>query len=261
MRSTSTLLILIGLLLGCPSGIGLAQPTPTTDQKVKPPKRKRRFIPPTPPLDLSTPGQRSSASSRNPGSKPSGEEIVAIVPEFERVVDFLPMPQVWVLTATPRPTFWFYVRNLQGATVDFQVEQVKSRSDRLQYSSVYQRSVPISKEGLLSITLPDSFAGLEAGERYRWSIRPSNPNLTSKREDFSPVKGWVEVNPLSPELQKQLKTATPIEVINRYTQNGIWLDGFTVLARLYERDPKTYQDSWTSLITEINLDEVIELKP
>jgi hypothetical protein len=266
MRSVSVIVVLVLTTIWCvePSNPVQLRPSAAVAKTIKSSKRKNRFVPPVPPANLSAPGQRNSVGSRDPGDKVA-EQVVAIVPEFEQVVDFLPIPQVWVLTATARPTFWFYVVRPDVATLNFQVEQLQRSAKAERYVVVFQRSIPTTKEGLVAVTLPDSFVGLQAGEMYRWSLRSAEPTQsrvqTSENDGLQGIVGWVQVKSLPSQLEQQIKAATPEQAVELYIQQGIWLDGLAELAKLYQTDPSAYQENWQSLLTEIELDTVIKNNP
>jgi Domain of Unknown Function (DUF928) len=237
--------ILLGVHLVCSSHPMLAEPTSYFAQKPAQSAayKQRKFVPPQLPPGLSAPGRRSSAGSRAPGTISASEIVIAIVPEFEQVVDFLPIPQVWVLTSTPHPTFWFHVpRSSIGKTLDFRVEG----ASRI---TVYRQSILISQAGLLAIKLPTSFSGLESKKLYRWS-------LTIQNFSSNPIDGWVEMRVLPSQVQQQLLSASSDKVVDLYTQNGFWLDGFTALATLYKQKPNIYRAVWQDFLAEIGLEKL-----
>ncbi len=237
--------ILLGVCLVCSSHPILAEPTSYFAQKPTQSAayKQRKFVLPQLPPGLSAPGRRSSAGSRAPGTISEAEKVIAIVPEFEKVVDFLPIPQVWVLTSTPHPTFWFYVpRSSIGKTLDFRIEKTST-------VTVYRQSILVSQAGLLAIKLPTSFSGLESKKLYRWS-------LTIQNFSSNPIDGWVEMRVLPSQVQQQLLSASSDKVVDLYTQNGFWLDGFTVLATLYKKEPNIYRAVWQDILAEIGLEKL-----
>jgi hypothetical protein len=242
--------ILFGAWVVCASHPLLAEPTSYFAQKPAQSAayKQRKFVPPKLPVGLSAPGRRSSAGSRAPETISEAEKVIAIVPEFEQVVDFLPIPQVWVLTSTPHPTFWFYVPGSSiGKTLDFRVEEASR-------VTVYQQSIPISQAGLLAIKLPASSPGLEGKKLYRWS-------LTIQNFSSNPINGWVEMRVLPSQVQQQLLSASSDGIVDLYAQNGFWLDGFTALATFYKQKPNIYRAVWQDVLTEIGLEKLAENSP
>jgi Domain of Unknown Function (DUF928) len=236
---------LFGTWVVCASRPVLAEPTSYFAQKPAQSAayKKRKFVPPQLPPGLSAPGRRSSAGSRAPGTISEAEKVIAIVPEFEKVVDFLPVPQVWVLTSTSHPTFWFYVpRSSIGKALDFRVEDAST-------VTVYRQSILISQAGLLSIKLPTSSPGLEGEKLYRWT-------LTIQNFSSNPIDGWVEMRVLPSQVRQQLLLASSDGVVGLYAQNGFWLDGFTALATLYKKEPNTYRAVWQDFLAEIGLEKL-----
>jgi hypothetical protein len=127
-------------------GTGQAQASP----------RQRRFVPP-PPRGLSTSGRRSSAGSRA-DSTIELDKIAVIVPEFELTVDFLPIPQVWLLSENSHPTFWIYLPPASlGKTLVFRIELISGKV-------IHQQSIPISQIGLSPVKLPELTSGLVEGK-------------------------------------------------------------------------------------------------
>jgi hypothetical protein len=242
--------ILFGAWVVCASHPLLAEPTSYFAQKPAQSAayKQRKFVPPKLPVGLSAPGRRSSAGSRAPETISEAEKVIAIVPEFEQVVDFLPIPQVWVLTSTPHPTFWFYVPGSSiGKILDFRVEEASR-------VTVYQQSIPISQAGLLAIKLPASSPGLEGKKLYRWS-------LTIQNFSSNPIDGWVEMRVLPSQVQQQLLSASSDQVVDLYTQNGFWLDGFAALTTFYKQKPNIYRAVWQDVLTEIGLEKLAENSP
>ncbi|MCU0549303.1 MAG: DUF928 domain-containing protein [Leptolyngbya sp. Prado105] len=246
MRSKYGILFLIPIWLFSLSAIEGANLA--SAEVVKMTRSKRRFTPPKPPRTLSTPGQRSSIGSRQPENRAKAAQITALVPEFEKVVDFLPIPQVWVLSATPHPTFWLYLQQTRGINLEFQLEQSGK--------PIYQQSVALPPSGLVSISLPKSFVGLQPNTLYRWSLRPADPISPEIRKRLEPLSGWVQLAPISPDLRTQLNASSPTQQIDLYAQNGIWLDSLSILATLYQRDPNAHQASWNDLLGEIGLEDL-----
>ncbi len=262
MRKLLPLMILFSGIVVASTSLALGQPELIQSAETKATKKKTPYVPPDPPPGLNAPGNRSEAGSRGSDGQilPLAQQLVAIVPEFERVVESLPIPQVWVLTASRYPTFWFYVPLAEDPTLRFVIERRNPSERGRKYITVYQQEIPISREGFLSITPADSFEGLKEGELYRWSLSSIKPSLTKSYRSLKPIKGWVELRSLPKNMSEQLKLASPSEAIEIYGRNGIWLDSFDAVAQHYRTAPDRYIILWQDFLEGVGL-EALSKKP
>ena len=218
-------------------------------------KSRKYFIPPKPPKDLSAPGKRSSAGSRIPGeSRPLSEQIVAIVPEYEKIKDYIPLPQVWVLTASPHPKFWFYVPASSQKCLNFSLENRSNVENK--YTTIYQEKVHISNPGFVSVSLPSYLTTLKAGLPYRWSFGYPCSDLSADEFQHDFVQGWVEYKPLSSTIEELVNIGDIKKSIETYNQNGIWLDSLSILMTAYQKSPSQYSSYWKQMLSSIDLQEL-----
>lgn len=87
--------------------------------------------------------------------------------------------------------------------------------------------------GIVSFTIPNTKAPIEVNKWYRWEFQlncaPPSPANDS-------VAGWVHRIEMTPELERQLKTAKGQEY-DVYTKNKLWYDAIAQLAEQHHKDP------------------------
>jgi hypothetical protein len=156
------------------------------------------------------------------------------------------------LTASERPTFWFYVPYSlsPNRTVEFVLQDARG-------NEVYQTSFTESgtRPGVVSFQLPPTAPPLEVDAPYHWYFliycTPENPVF---------VEGWVQrVNP-EPSLATQIEEASPQEQVQLYREAGIWQDALTTLGQMRRDNPEdeTLMEQWTQLLQSIELEALAQ---
>ena len=230
-------------------------------------KKKAPFVATELPSNVSAPGNRTEHGSRGDDGEllPLEQQVVAIVPQFEHMGDnFLMSVQVWVLSTSSRPTFWFHVPASKGMALRFVIERpippTQGSGNQNDYQVVYEQEIQTSTAGFLPITLPQSFTGLQQDQQYRWSLEFQSLTPMSATPKWQRVQGWAEVQPLSDDLARQLETASPEDAVAIYGQSGIWLDSFAAMTELYQADSERYRTQWEQFLEVIEL-EALSDKP
>lgn len=179
------------------------------------------------------PGRRKGGGSRSPCLRRMNPPLTALMPETN-----------WGKTVAERPTFLFYVPySSQEAPLGEFVLQDEKRNVVLRTSFTLPGT-----PGFVSLNIPPSAAPLEINKWYRWFFK-----LYCQPQKLSApvfVQGWVQRSLLTPELESQLKAATPPEYIV-YATNLIWYDALARLAELRLTRPSnaTLEQDWADLLS------------
>jgi hypothetical protein len=223
-------------LTGTPTGVP-AQPVPGelfNTTSIAQNKRKRvRFVSPP----VGQPTRRTSAGSR--GNCPNTEKrITALVTE-----------EPIGLTASERPTLWFYIPypSTPALSVEFVLRDERKKD-------IYQTTLPVPGKGIVSVPLPETVSPLESGKTYQWVFAVICDPADRMKDDL--VKGKVTREALKPEVQSQLEAATSErDRVIIYAENGLWYEAVTLLAELRRRSPedKTFAEDWADLLGDVGL--------
>ena len=127
------------------------------------------FVPPKPPPGLSTvSGRRRGMGSRN--DCPAVETpLTALVPLQEPVAtskqtNTSTSVDVWGLTTSERPMFWFYVP-YTNMSAEF-VLQDSSENEIYKNQNIALKA----KSGVIGISIPSTVIPLQVGKTYRWLV-------------------------------------------------------------------------------------------
>ena len=211
------------LLIAMPLESGLAE-TPTATRYNHSLERLTEFnYKPYKPEPYGAPGNRGDAGSRSP---------------FDFMV-LVPLENVG-LTAMEYPTFWLSVKTVVSApvSVDFELKDE-------QKNVIYQTTFEIPNgPGIVSFQLPEKALPLQ-NKKYHWSF--FSGELVRD--------GWVKRVTLKPELERQLKTASPPERVVLFAQNSLWYEMFSELVQLRHLYPDNSElaTAWTDLLTDPNI--------
>ncbi|MBE9209723.1 DUF928 domain-containing protein [Nostoc sp. LEGE 06077] len=205
-----------------------------------------------PPLSSrGAPGNRQGGGTRdgrNCAALDIKERLTAIVP----VVESPPkINNVWGLTVSASPTFWFYVpylaKDIQAAELELWDET--SREPR-NYQQIYQGTFTVKgTPGAIALSLP-STVKLETDKNYHWYLS-LNINCNGEDESIN-VNGWIQ------RVKFQHTALVNRQQVILYAQKGIWYDALTQLAQLRRRNPKskTLVTDWHKLLKDVGLKEI-----
>lgn len=216
------------------------------------------FMMPKPPDGLSpVSGRRSGMGSRN--DCPAVETpLTALVPFQERVANNKAntsiSADVWGLTTSERPTFWFYVP-YSNMSAEFVLQDSEE-------NEIYkQQNIALTaKSGVIGISLPSTVASLQVGKTYRWFLKV---RCDQQQKTSVPiyVEGDIQRVKLNPGLEQQLQsTSNPRQKIAIYAANGIWFDALTNLGKLRLANPNdaSLVADWQSLLRSGGLDNIVD---
>jgi Domain of Unknown Function (DUF928) len=137
-------------------------------------------------------------------------------------------------TTKNHPTFWFYIpyksTDIQSATFTLQ--------DNKQEKPAFEKTVKIaSTPALISISLPPTAPALQNGKVYDLRLSMSVFCPPNRELDTGFVAAQVIKENISPNLDNQLKRATPQQQATIYAKAGFWYDALTTSAELKRTNP------------------------
>jgi hypothetical protein len=161
------------------------------------------------------------------------------------------------LTASDRPTFWFYVpyTSQEASSGEFFLQDREG-------NNLYQTQLTLSQSpGIIGFALPSQVKPLMENRFYRWYFSINCPQRQGTSNKFaSPafITGQVQRIKLTSDLKNRLEIAkTPLEKVHIYAQHGIWYDTFTELANLYLNQPQL-ATIWADLLKEVDLENFVQ---
>lgn len=203
-------------------------------------------LPPDPP-----PGGRRGGGARRDTCPVVTPELTALVPSYQQPAS---VTNVWGLTTETHPTLWFYVPYTQDVNyfTEFVLQDEESET-------IYQQAIALpEKPGIISVSLPNNAPPLDLEKRYRWFL-----TINCNQQKQSPpiyVEGVIQRIDLNQKITQQLQTATSLQQVAIYAENGIWHQALTTLAKLHQQNPEDTQlkTQWRNLLNSIGLDNIAE---
>ncbi|MBE9209990.1 DUF928 domain-containing protein [Nostoc sp. LEGE 06077] len=225
-----------------------ATPMPMASQNMNTVSQQVNFNPPKPPADP-PPGGRVLGGAKRGSCPQVQQDLTALVPFTQESPS---VTNVWSLTTSAHPTFWFYVPYSQNVNLPamFVLQDQQSKD-------LYKQPIALpTHPGIMSISLPSNTPGLAVNQQYRWFLTVS----CDKQEQSPPiyVEGVVKRVNLSREITQKLQTATPLQQFAIYARNGIWHEAITTLAQLRKENPQdqALKTQWQDLLANIRLGDV-----
>ncbi len=152
------------------------------------------------------------------------------------------------LTSRENLSIWVYVPNTTAKTLEFSL----LTQDR---EGIYQTQVPVSAPGLLKITLP-KVVTLAIGKPYYWTAALiCDPK---QRTNDWWVDGWIQQQPISTDLQRQLAGAPIEQQVKLYAQTKFWYEALDVYLDLQQTQPShpSLSRLWADLIRTAGLGNI-----
>ncbi|MEB3215865.1 MAG: DUF928 domain-containing protein [Nostocales cyanobacterium 94392] len=217
-----------------------------------------KFSLPAPPPGKPVGGRTRGGGRRGPCPEVQ-TNLTALIPFTQKTLNLgqtvYVKENVWGLTNSLRPTFYFYVpfSNEYSFPTEFLLQDEESK--QLVYQSVVK--LP-SQPGIISVTLPETVKPLQENRNYRLFF-----NIYCETQKPIPslrVEGVVRRVNLSDEVTKKINQATPIKQVELYAAAGMWFDALNTLAKLRQHQPQNQQlvENWQSLLESIGLKDVAE---
>ncbi|MEM7553931.1 MAG: DUF928 domain-containing protein [Cyanobacteria bacterium P01_A01_bin.84] len=243
LTTISLLLLTNSLSFITPAQAKKARPRPSVVERIK------RFFFGTRPGGVAR-GRKRGGAVRGRGAT-SGpcrrlkQPLIALVPSTKNGVPFVEQ------TISQSPTFWFYIPPLPVTQAN--AEFVLMDEDG---KDIYSAIFPLqSKPGIISLQLPSNFTSLETNKNYRW-IFSAICNPEDRSADII-VNGWLKHTPVNSKLSRELQLTPEKERISVYTQNRLWYETLTNLAKLREQNPQdeTIKADWSTVLQLMDLPE------
>lgn len=199
-------------------------------------------------------GRRKGGSTRNPDQCSNLQKpITALVPgakKDEKEKSF------FALTVAEYPSIWLFIPQL-AARMKFGefVLQDKDGNDVLRERMILPRQA-----GVISISVPQNPQyALKENHKYQWyfQVYCDDPQI---QRGYVYVDAWLQRVAPTPRLQQQLKIAKESKYAV-YSQNHLWYDAITDLARLRDRNPasKHLAQDWAKLLKSVDLEELVDM--
>lgn len=197
-----------------------------------------------PPSQGAPTGRRQGGASRGPCQDYG--DLTALMPVTQ--------DKVWGITASDRPTFWFYLptHTTPGTTVEFVLQESDDEY-------IYQRAfeLPNAPSGVIGIPMPASAPSLEIDKTYYWTFSVSCDAAQPSSAVF--VRGSIYRTAISADLQRQVDISSPLERVSLYAAHGIWQEALTVLANLRRSNPDSpvLVEAWRELLQQVELGNIV----
>ncbi len=233
----------LGMIISLSANISsvCAQSNLPTAQQLK---SKKKVPPPPPPPSRGVPGNRTVSASMSGNN--CDLKLIALAPQFNsNRSDRNSEQSVWGQTASPHPTFWFFVPGTPASTqLEFSLQNEREED-------IYRTSVATPQQpGIIGVRIPSSQAPLPLDRNYHWTLKAKVPCGISTPNRVH-VDGWVtRVN--LPVARSQEHS------IEYYVRKGIWYDAVTSLARqrLAQSTNLQLQQDWHDLLESANLESI-----
>lgn len=156
------------------------------------------------------------------------------------------------LTASSRPELLIYKPKSSAQKIFLSLESEDTEQS-------YQTFLPLPSEtGLVSINYPNEAPDLMANKKYKWTMTFICGK--SLRPDSPAISGWIQYNPKSQVLANKLKSASAVDRVAIYGENGIWYDMINELNRLQKQSPNN--QALSQALDKLLKDHVVaSLKP
>ncbi len=206
-------------------------------------KQKKKPSPPPTPPSRGVPGNRTVSASMSGNN--CELNLIALAPEFTQYIDGQVLENsVWGQTIAAYPTFWFFLPTTEASTkIEFSLQDGEE--------DIYRTNIPIPQQsGIISVQIPTSQQPLQFNRNYHWTLKAKVCDGTSTVNRVH-VDGWVTRIELPETILRQNSS-------DIYTNNGIWYDAVTSLARLRLQKPQdvSIEQDWSDLLKSVNLAKI-----
>lgn len=160
------------------------------------------------------------------------------------------------ITATARPTFFWYISAQPSLPVEFTL-----RDEQADQTLLVSR-VAIPAAGIVKFELPKDMPALAPNKEYSWSV--SLIHDFKEGEANTVYKALLQFQPIPPQQAEALRSAdSPRDRAAVFAQGGLWYDAIAQVVSAYLADSKdsNTQDDVMSLLSQVNLDQAIDLSP
>jgi hypothetical protein len=163
--------------------------------------------------------------------------------KFSQTLPILPKSN-YGLTFSERPAFPIFKTKTSAKQVFLSLESEDGEN-------VYQNFLPLTTEvGFITINFPQDAPNLVINKKYKWTMAFICGKML--KPDSPSISGWIQQVPKSQSLSAKLKSASPVDRIAVYGENGIWYDMINELNQLKKQNPsnQTLSSAWDKLIKD-----------
>ncbi|MEL6469520.1 MAG: DUF928 domain-containing protein [Cyanobacteria bacterium J06623_4] len=153
------------------------------------------------------------------------------------------------LTTLAEPMLWFYLPvSLSDTTTEF---VIKDSQSQVIYQG--QLSGETDRDGIVGVPLTIS---LNPGEAYHWFL-----TIDCDERDRTTVDGWIEREPIGPDVARIFDQATRRNRVALYANYGYLQDALTELAqlRLANPDDGVLGSEWNRFLSRLDLADLAEM--
>ncbi len=172
------------------------------------------------------------------------------------VIELIAPPDHTGATSSGHPVFFWFISAIPNTPVEFALRDEKADQTLL------VKRVTITEAGLIKVELPKDSPALLSNKEYTWSVsfihdaKEAEPNTT--------YKAYIQLQKLTSGQAGELAAAeSPHERAIVYAQAGLWYDAIAQIASGYMANPQdaSYQDDLLNLLSQVHLDQIVELTP
>lgn len=214
--------------------LGLANPTMAEQKSAK--ARTGDFGLPTHRRDGGSRGVQDSCVANT-----ANQNLMALIPE-----------QTVGINAAASPKLFFYVPKIkETSTLEF---VLRNQKDQL----IYETFLSTEGNGIMSVQVPGEVNSslLKADQNYHWYLSMICNNHQRSRDIVA--EGWMRQKALDQNLQEKLNSASSLEKVAIYREQGIWFDALSVLAENLESvtQSKMMRQQWSEMLSSVGLENL-----
>jgi hypothetical protein len=235
------------------SSVASAQSTQQfAKQSVRPKNRTRRYQPPPKPKNRVVSGYRGVLGIRaNCAALKREQSPIALMPEEQSTTATGKVTtEVWAQTSVARPTLWFYVPYTSGDGLEAEFTLRDAAGNQGKFSVTLPPT-----PGIISVQLSENLQLAALNQPYQWFLKVRCADTTDNDKNDT-LSGWIQRVPLPATLQ-QIQTAPLVQRVDRYAEQGLWLDALTAAAEL--RRTNSQNSAWSELLAEIGLEPMTQV--
>ncbi|MEL6578866.1 MAG: DUF928 domain-containing protein [Cyanobacteria bacterium J06621_12] len=184
---------------------------------------------------------------RDGGSRGSQDSCVASA-KNQNLMALIPQRTVGV-SASTSPKLFFYVPELESqSTLEF---VLRNEEDKL----VYEAFLSTEGDGIMSVEIPSDLEAntLEADQNYHWYLSMICDGQQRSRDIV--VEGWMRQEAMDVATQEKLTTASLIEKVEVYREQGFWYDALSALTENPDSvtEKTMARQKWSEMLASVGL--------
>ncbi len=153
-------------------------------------------------------------------------------------------------TVSPHPSFWFYFPEDLESKVQMEFVLVELQTNR----EIYRRAKDLDQKGIVGIQISsEKEPALSPKINYRWQLS------ISCQESNLVLDGWLNLDPINPDLQQRLAQTPKKEKYQVYWQENLLADALNELAqtRLLDMDNPKLEQAWKEILSDLGWQDLI----